>query len=42
MQIDDRAVTIKAVSSLDTEKLCPDTPDLLKVNQNVSTTALTP
>ena len=36
------AMPIKAISSLDTAQVCPDTPDLLKVNPNVSTTPLTP
>jgi hypothetical protein len=42
MQTEDRAGTFKAIPSLDTAPLCPDTPDLLKVNPNVSTAPLTP
>ena len=42
MENDNCAGTFKAISSLDTTPLCPDTPDLLKVNTNVSTTRLRP
>jgi hypothetical protein len=42
MENDNCAGTFKAISSLDTAPLCPDTPGLLKVNPNVSTTRLTP
>jgi hypothetical protein len=42
MESEDRTITIKAIPALDTAPFCPDTPDLLKVNPNVSTAPLTP